>query len=112
MENSSPVDDTGMTSKHKEILRKNVENLHRINLDKLVTHLSGLLDEQDKQNLLNAAKENSRRVDMLLTEILPRRGPTAFESFVQGLEKVDPSMAQRLLQDAGMKGTCSIYCSM
>lgn len=97
-----------MTSQHKEILRRNVDNLYGMNLDKVVTHLSGLLDEQDKQSLLNASKPVSQRVDMLLTEILPRRGPTAFESFVQGLEKVDPSMAQRLQQGAGIKGTCTI----
>ncbi|XP_078384574.1 uncharacterized protein LOC144667044 isoform X2 [Oculina patagonica] len=102
---SIPKDNTGMTSQHKEILRKNVENLHRMSLDKMVTQLSGLLDEQDKQNLLNFAKPVPERVDMLLTEVLPRRGPTAFDLFVQGLEKVHPSMAEKLLQDAGLKVT-------
>ena len=94
-----------MTKEHKDILRSNVDSLHRINLDKLVAHLSAFVDEEDKQNLLNPTKSAYQRVEMLLTEVLPRRGPTAFHSFVQALEKVDPSMAQRLQQEAGMKGT-------
>ena len=93
-----------MTSQHRQILRRNVDSLHRIDLDKLVAHLSALLDDEDKQNLCNMAKPAYERVDMLLTEVLPRRGPTAFHSFVQGLEKVDPSIAQSLQQEAGMKG--------
>ncbi|XP_020610415.1 uncharacterized protein LOC110048990 isoform X2 [Orbicella faveolata] len=98
-------DDVGMTSQHRQILRRNVDSLHRIDLDKLVAHLSALLDDEDKQNLRNTAKPAYERVDMLLTEVLPRRGPTAFHSFVQGLEKVDPSIAQSLQQEAGMKGS-------
>lgn len=94
-----------MTKEHKDILRRNVDSLGHINLDKLVAHLSAILDEEDKQNLLNPKKPAYQRVEMLLTEVLPRRGPTAFQSFVQALEKVDPSMAQRLQQKAGLKGT-------
>jgi len=82
-----------------------------------VAHLSALLDDEDKQNLLNTAKPAYERVDILMTEVLPRRGPTAFHSFVQGLEKVDPSIAQSLRQDAGIKGimitsfTITLVCS-
>ena len=71
----------------------------------MLPYLSGLLDELDKQSLLNTANPASQRVDMLLTEILPRKGPKAFEGFVQALERVDPSTAQKLLQEAGIKGT-------
>ena len=94
-----------MTREHRHILHGKVDSLHHINLDKLVAHLSALLDEEDKQNVLNPKKSAYQRVEMLLTEVLPRRGPTAFDSFVQALEKVDPSIAQRLQQEAGMKGT-------
>ena len=96
-----------MKSQHKEILRRNVDMLHRIDLDKLVKQpqLSGLLDEEDKQNLLNDAKPPYERMQMLLTDILPRRGPTAFYSLLHGLEKVNPSMAHILQQDAGITGT-------
>ena len=93
-----------MTSQHKQILCRSVDRFHHLDLDKLVPQLSGLLDEEDKQKLLNATKPAIQRVRMLLTEVLPRRGPTAFHSFLQALEKVDPSMAQRLQQEAGMKG--------
>lgn len=100
-------DDVGMTSQHKKILRRNADKLHHVNLDKLVKQLplSGLLDEEDKQNLLNHAKPAYDRMQMLLTDILPRRGPTAFHALLKGLEKVDPSMAHMLQQDAGMTGT-------
>ena len=95
-----------MTSQHKQILCNNVENLQGMNLEKVVPqlHLAGLLDEMDKEDLLSDTKQASHRVDMLLTEILPRKGPSAYESFTQELEKVHPSMALKLLQDAGIKG--------
>lgn len=96
-----------MKSQHKEILRRSVDRLHPIDIDKLVKQLqlSGLLDEEDKQNLLNDGKPPYERMQMLLTDILPRRGPTAFHSLLQGLEKVNPSMAHMLRKDAGMTGT-------
>lgn len=98
-------DDVGMTKEHKHILCRNVDSLRHINLDKLVAYLSAFLDEEDKQILLNPTKPAYQRVEILLTEVLPRRGPTAFHSFVQALEKVEPSVAQRLQQEAGMKGS-------
>ena len=99
-------DDVGMTTQHKQILLSNVENLRRMNLDKVVQqlYLSGLLDDSDKQNLLTDTRLPSQRIDMLLTEILPRKGPEAFEDFAQELEKVHPSMARILLRDAGISG--------
>ena len=102
----STLDDVGMTSQHKQILLNNAENLCQMNLGKVVPqlHLSGLLDDTDKENLLSDTKQASQRVDMLLTEILPRKGPSAFEDFARELEKVYPAMAHRLLQDAGIKG--------
>lgn len=100
-------DDVGMTTQHKQILLSNVENLRQMNLDKVVQqlHLSGLLDDSDKQNLLTDTRLPSQRIDMLLTQILPRKGPEAFEDFAQELEKVHPSMARILLRDAGISGS-------
>ncbi|KAJ7377788.1 hypothetical protein OS493_026355 [Desmophyllum pertusum] len=72
-------DDIGMTSQHKQILRRSVQNLHHMDLHKMLPYLSGLLDELDKQSLLNTANPASQRVDMLLTEILPRKGPKALK---------------------------------
>lgn len=95
-----------MTSHHKQILRNNVENLQGMNLEKVVPqlHLAGLLDDVDKEDLLSDAKQASHRVDMLLTEILPRKGPNAFETFAQELDNIHPQMAHKLLQDSGIKG--------
>ena len=99
-------DDVGMTSQHTQILLSNVENLRQMNLEKVVPklHSSGLLDDTDKENLLSDTKQASQRVDMLLTEILPRKGPDAFEDFARELEKDYPTMARKLLQDAEIKG--------
>lgn len=99
-------DEVGMTSEHMKILLKNVENLSQMNLEKVVRqlHSSGLLDNSDKQNLLSDTTPVSQGVNMLLTKILPRKGPDAFEHFAKELEKVHPPMAQRLLQDSGIKG--------
>ena len=95
-----------MTSHHKQILLNNVENLQGMNLEKVVPQLqlAGLLDDVDKEDLLSDAKQASHRVEMLLTEILPRKGPSAFETFAQALKNIHPPMALKLLQDAGIKG--------
>lgn len=100
-------DDVGMTSQHKEILLSNVENFREMDLETLVPllHSAGLLDSSDKEDLLSETKQASQRVDMLLTDILPRKGPSAFKNFVQELQNVHPEMAQKLLQESSEKGS-------
>ena len=95
-----------MTSQHKQILLSNVENFREMELETLVPllHSAGLLDDGDNEDLLSETKPASQRVDMLLTVILPRKGPNAFKNFVQELQNVHPEMAQKLLQDSGVKG--------
>ena len=105
-ENSTfSTDDVGMTSEHKDILRRNAEKLYAMDPKELVPYLSSLWDEHDKQVLLDDKKINTQKVDLLMTEILPRKGPKAFECFVQALERVNPSVAKQLLKESGMKGT-------
>ena len=103
--------DVGMTDQHKQILLSNSENLQQMNLNKVAEqlHSCGLLDDIDKQNLLSNTRQPSWRIDMLLSEILPRKGPKAFEDFARELEKDHPKLAQKLLEDAGMTGTIHHY---
>ena len=103
--------DVGMTDQHKQILLSNSENLQQMNLNKVAEqlHSCGLLDDIDKQNLLSDTRQPSWRIDMLLSEILPRKGPKAFEDFARELEKDHPKLAQKLLEDAGMTGTIHHY---
>lgn len=103
--------DVGMTDQHKQILLSNSENLQQMNLNKVAErlHSCGLLDDIDKQNLLSDTRQPSLRIDMLLSEILPRKGPKAFEDFARELEKDHPKLAQKLLEDAGMTGTIHHY---
>lgn len=99
------TDDIGMTSEHKDILRRNAEKLYPMDPKELLPYLSSLLDERDKQVLQDDKKIKSQKVDLLMTEILPRKGPKAFECFVQALERVNPSVAKQLLKESGMKGS-------
>ena len=103
--------DVGMTDQQKKILLNNFENLQQMNLDKLAEqlHSCGLLDDIDWQNLLSDTRQSSQKIDKLLSEILPRKGPKAFEDFARELEKVEPNIAQKLLEDAGMTGTTPLY---
>ena len=103
--------DIGMTEQHKQILLSNSENLQQMNLNKVAEqlHSCGLLDDTDRQNLLSDTRQASRRIDMLLSEILPRKGPKAFEDFARELGKVHSEIARKLLEDAGMTGTLHHY---
>ena len=58
-----------------------------------------MLDVTDEQEVkVKATRED--RIDKLL-EILPRRGPTAFDDFVKSL-KVQPFLAAPLVQESSM----------
>lgn len=101
-------DDVGMSSKHRQILLdlSNAKVLHDMKVDDVVRRLHSmlLLDDHDKE-LLDDTGLASERVDMLLTDILPRKGPHAFKSFVQELYSVNPKMASDIAKDAGLKGS-------
>lgn len=99
-------ENVGMSSKHKLILCHNAEVLQEIKLEDLVSslYLKKLLDDMDKDVLLDDTTAASTRKTMLMTDILPRKGPHAFESFVKELCHVNPLVAVRLLKDSGLKG--------
>ncbi|XP_074615788.1 uncharacterized protein LOC141875405 [Acropora palmata] len=96
----------GMSSKHKQILRHNAEVFQGITkLEDLVLrlHLKKLLDDVDKDELLDDTRAISSRKTMLVTDILPRKGPGAFDCFVKELYIVNPKVADILLKDSGLK---------
>ncbi|XP_068733322.1 uncharacterized protein [Montipora capricornis] len=101
-------DDVGMSSKHRQILLdlSNAKVLHDMKVDDVVRRLHSmrLLDDHDKE-LLDDTGLASERVDMLLTDILPRKGPHAFKSFVQELHSVNPKIASNIAKDAGLTGS-------
>ncbi|XP_067057441.1 uncharacterized protein [Acropora muricata] len=94
----------GMLSKHKQILCHNAEVLQGIKLEDLVPslHDKKLLDDMDKDLLLDDTMATSSRKTALITDILPRKGPDAFESFVRVLCLLYPQGAARLLKDSGL----------
>lgn len=68
---------------------------------KLLPYLVNVLDVTDEQEVkIKATREDS--IDKLL-EILPRRGPKAFDDFVKALQEVQPFLAAPLVQESEME---------
>ena len=75
---------------------------------KLLPYLVNVLDVTDEQEVkVKATRED--RIDKLL-DILPRRGPTAFDDFVKALQEVQPFLATPLLQESGNNET--VFCTV
>lgn len=79
--------------RHWSSLRRDLEPT------KLLPYLVNVLDVTDEQEVkVKATRED--RIDKLL-DILPRRGPKAFDEFVKALQEVQPFLASPLLQESG-----------
>jgi len=90
-----------MDDKHRDILRRHWSSLRRdLEPVKLLPYLVKVLDVTDEQEVKVKATREAR-TDKLL-EILPRRGPKAFDDFVKALQEVQPFLAGPLLQEAGI----------
>ena len=89
-----------MNDKHRDILRRHWSSLRRdLEPVKILPYLVNVLDVTDEQEVkVKATRED--RTDKLL-EILPRRGPAAFDVFVKALQEVQPFLANPLLQESG-----------
>ena len=89
-----------MNDKHRDILRRHWSLLRKdLEPTKLLPYLVNILDVTDEQEVkVKATRED--RIDQLL-EILPRRGPKAFDEFVKALQEVQPFLASPLIQEAG-----------
>lgn len=99
-----------MDDKHREILRRNWSTLRRdLEPVKLLPHLVKVFDVTDEQEIkVRATREEAS--DKLL-EILPRRGPKAFEDFVKVLQEVQPHLASPLVQESGKNIFCwTLFC--
>ena len=90
-----------MDDKHRDILRREWSNLRRnLEVTKLLPELVELLDTEDVEQVTVEATQ-PQMVDKLLT-ILLKKGPTAFDVFVKGLQKIRQSfLAAPLLQESG-----------
>lgn len=80
--------------RHWSSLRRDLEPV------KLLPYLVNVLDPEDEQEV-KAKAARGKMIDELL-EILPRKGPTAFDNFVKALQEVQPFLAVYLLQEAGI----------
>lgn len=90
-----------MDDKHRDILRRHWSSLRRdLEPVKLLPYLVNVLDPEDEQEV-KAKAARGKMIDELL-EILPRKGPTAFDNFVKALQEVQPFLAVYLLQEAGI----------
>ena len=89
-----------MNDRHRDILRHHWPTLRRdLEPMKLLPYLVNVLDVTDEQDVkIKATRED--RIDKLL-EILPRRGPKAFDDFVKALQEVQPFLAVPLVQESG-----------
>ena len=89
-----------MDDEHRDILRRHWSSLRRdLEPIKLLPYLVNILDVTDEQEVkVKATRED--RIDKLL-EILPRRGPKAFDEFVKALQEVQPFLASPMIQEAG-----------
>lgn len=92
-----------MDDKHRDILRRHWSELRRdLEPTKLLPFLVSILDVTDEQEVkVKPTRED--RIDKLL-EILPRRGPKAFDEFVKALQEAGQSfLASPLIQEAEME---------
>ena len=91
-----------MNGRHRDILRRHWSTLRRdLEPMKLLPYLVNVWDVTDEQEVkVKATREE--RIDKLL-EILPRRGPTAFDDFVRALQEVQPFLAAPLVQESGLQ---------
>ena len=89
-----------MNERHRDILRRHWSALRRdLEPVKLLPYLVNVLDVTDEQEVkVKATRED--RTDKLL-EILPRRGPAAFDEFVTALQEIQPFLATPLVKEAG-----------
>lgn len=81
-----------MNTNHRKILREKWAILRRdLEPDRLLPHLTTILSEEDIEEIKQLPEDaRSRKADKLL-DMLPRRGPHAFDAFIDALRKVNQS---------------------
>ena len=97
-----------MDDKHRALLRRHWSELRRdLEPKKLFPYMVNVLDESDEQEI-KAKETREEQVDKML-EILPRRGPQAFESFARAVETTQPFLACPLIRETGKKSSKFIF---
>ena len=90
-----------MDDKHREILRSQQLNLRRdLEVRKLLPKLFSVLDPEDEEEV--KAEATRRKMVEKLLNILPQKGPKAFDVFVRGLQETQPFLAAPLLRYSGI----------
>ena len=92
-----------MNNMHREILHQKWAILRRdLEPDRLLPHLTTILSEEDIEEIKQLPEDaRLRKADKLL-KVLPRRGPDAFDAFIDALRKVNQSfLADHLIANTG-----------
>ncbi|KAJ7371905.1 hypothetical protein OS493_022002 [Desmophyllum pertusum] len=90
-----------MNDKHRAILRRHGPKLRRdLEPKKLLPYLSQVLDSVDEE-YVKAGVTRIYMADRLL-EMLPRKGPATFDEFVKALQRIQPFLADLLLQESAV----------
>ena len=91
-----------MDDKHRDILRRKWSNLRRdLEVTNLLPYLVEVLSPEDEEEV-KAEATRPKMVDKLLN-VLPKKGPNAFDVFVKGLQEIQPFLAAPLLRYSGIK---------
>ena len=91
----------GMSEEHRKILQRHrVDLIKDLEPFKVLNDLSECLDEDDRE----AVKAKSTRGDRAekLVDMIPRRGPKAFQCFVAALYKRQHHLAMPLIEESGI----------
>ena len=95
----SQTPDTPMDEKRRNLIRiRRVELARDMEPRQLIHHMADVLTPIDEEEIKAIATRWGQCEKLL--DILPRRGEKAFDSFVKALKKVQPFLAD-LLVDAG-----------
>ena len=89
----------GMSEQHRRIIQRHRADLIRdLEPLKLLNDLSECLDEDDRESV----KAHSVRKDQAeeLVDMLPRRGPKAFQCFIAALHKRQQHLAKPLVEES------------
>ena len=93
-----------MEERHRKLLKANRINLARdLDIDGATSHLyaNDILSENDRDSIQGITGQKPKSEKLL--DILPRRGPEAFDRFVQFLDKEQPFLAV-LLKPSSSEG--------
>ena len=88
-----------MDDNHREILRRNRTDLVKdLEPLKLLNDLAECLDEDDRETVKGVSGRKSQAEELL--DMIPRKGPKAFECFVAALYKRQQHLATPLIEES------------